>query len=115
MLNYYDRTKEHQALLKKFIVAVSKEFPNAIVLTYTNGMFRAWDDPERIIKAGMKGVLDCFVLLKNDWIFFDSKTGKARFTNEQKAFIARCEQVQERPSAFKLSSIEQGLEIIRNR
>lgn len=115
MINFYDNTKAHQELLKKFFVAVSVNFPDAIILSYTNGMFRAFDNPDRIVKAGTKGVLDCFILLKNDWLFFDSKTGKARFTPEQKAFISRCEQVQGRTSAFKLTSVEQGLNVIRER
>ena len=106
-------TAQHQNLVKSFMVACSKEFPNMMILTYTNGMFRAFDNPDRIIRAGMKGVLDLLVLGNGFYLWFDAKTGNARFTKEQRAFRERLEQINGKIVAFKLSSVESGINEIR--
>ncbi len=106
-------TLQHQNLVKDFMIAVSKEFPNVMILPYTNGMFRAFDNPDRIIRAGQKGVMDLLVLGKGFYIWFDAKTGHAQFTKEQRAFRDRLTEINEWGVAFKLSSIEYGLKVIR--
>lgn len=84
-----------------------------MVLTYTNGMFRAFDNPDRIIRAGMKGVLDVLFLGPGFYLWFDAKTGKAKFTKEQKAFRNQLEYINGKVVAFKLTDIEKAIETIR--
>jgi len=79
-------TKEHQDLGKAFCKAVSAEFPDLVMLPYTCGMFRDFDSAERIIHAGQKGVPDWLVLGCGWYLWFDAKTGFAKFTKEQMAF-----------------------------
>jgi len=76
-------TKEHQDLIKAFFKAVSFTFPDIIVLPYTVGMFRDFDSAERIIHAGYKGVPDTLILGFRWYLFFDAKTGKAKFSPAQ--------------------------------
>lgn len=106
-------TQLHQNLVKDFMITACSEFPDIMILTYTNGMFRAYDNPERIIRAGLKGVLDLLVMGKGFYIWFDAKTGRAVFTKEQKAFRERLFQINEKQVAFKLPDVKTGLAVIR--
>ena len=105
--------KQHQNLVKDFMIQAAGTFDNIMILTYTNGMFRAFDNPDRIIRAGMKGVLDILVLGNGFYLWFDAKTGNAVFTKEQKAFRERLRMINGKYVAFKLTSVEMGLEKIR--
>lgn len=108
-------TAAHQELIKKFQLEVPKQFPDVMVLPYTNGMFRAWDDPERVIHAGQKGVTDILVLGCGFYLWFDGKTGKAKFTKEQKAFADRIKEINKGTEhVYKLSSVEEGLRVIKS-
>lgn len=114
MNNQKGSTAAHQDLQARFIIAVSKEFMDLRVLTYTNGMFRAFDDPDRIIRAGQKGVLDLCVFGHQKYLWFDTKTGNAVFTKEQRYFAEDMQYVNgDKNVALKLKSIEQGLAAIR--
>lgn len=107
-------TAAHQNLLKTFTVAACREFDDIVIIPYTVGMFRDFELAERIIRAGVKGVPDTLVLMGGDYIFFDAKTGKARFTKEQLAFKERMKQVNRgKDRVYKLTSVEQGLNVIR--
>jgi len=77
-------------------------------------MFRAFDNPDRIIRAGVKGVPDLMVLGRNFYLFFDAKTGNARFTKEQNNFKERLREIAGAELVYKLTSVEQGLAIIKN-
>ena len=83
-----------------------------MVLPYTVGMFRAFDDVDRIIRAGQKGVPDLLTLLPNGFLYFDAKTGKADFTQEQAFFRARVHDICGEHRVFKLRNVEMGLEKI---
>lgn len=107
-------TQAHQNLVKSFPVAACKEFEDIVVIPYTVGMFRDFELAERIIHAGLKGVPDLLVLGCGYYLFFDGKTGKARFTKEQTAFKERLKIINKGTDhVYKLTSIEQGLNIIR--
>jgi hypothetical protein len=107
-------TQEHQNLVKQFIKAVAKEFPDLMVLPYTVGMFRDYDSAERIIHAGEKGALDTVVFGNGWYLWFDGKTGHATFKKEQKDFVARIKTINGGTDhAYKLTSVEQGLNVIR--
>ena len=112
-MNKHGSTAQHQNLIKEFMIECSKEFELLMILTYTNGMFRAFDNPERIIRAGLKGVLDLLVMGRGFYIWFDGKTGHARFTKEQKAFRERISYIAGDIVAFKLDSVENGIKIVR--
>ncbi len=107
-------TQEHQNLVKRFPVEACKAFPDIVVIPYTVGMFRDFDSAERIIHAGLKGVPDLLVLGCGFYLFFDGKTGKAKFTKEQTAFKTRINEINKGTDhVYKLTNIEQGLEIIK--
>ncbi len=107
-------TAEHQALLKRFSKDVTSNFEKVITLPYTVGMFRDFETSERIIRAGVKGVPDTLVLLPNSkYLWFDAKTGKARFSKEQRAFKERLQYCTDTERVFKLSSVDEALEIIK--
>lgn len=107
-------TEDHQNLVKAFPKAACLEFSDIVVIPYTVGMFRDFDSAERIIHAGIKGVPDLLVLGCGFYLFFDAKTGKARFTKEQAAFKARIDSINKGTDhVYKLTSVEQGLNIIR--
>lgn len=107
-------TAKHQDLTNRFMVAVSKEFDDVMILPYTVGMFRDFDTAERIIHAGQKGVTDLVVLGCGWYLWFDTKTGKARFSTEQTAFAERLKEINKGTShVYKLTSVEQGIDVIR--
>ena len=109
-----DRTVAHQNLVKQFTVKVAVTFPELIVLPYTVGMFRAFDDPNRIVRAGLKGVFDMIVLGCGWYLFFDAKTGKAVLTKEQRAFKNRVTDLNGgQVHAYKLGSVAMGMDIIK--
>ena len=107
-------TQAHQDLVKAFMKAVCAEFSDITVLPYTVGMFRDFDSAERIIHAGVKGVPDILILGCGFYLWFDAKTGKAKFTPEQSAFKKRMSEINKGTEhVYKLTSIEQGLNIIK--
>lgn len=107
-------TAKHQDLVKAFPVAACKEFSDIVVIPYTVGMFRDFELAERIVRAGIKGVPDLLVLGCGFYIFFDAKTGKAKFTKEQAAFKERIKVINKGTDhVYKLTNIEQGLNIIK--
>ena len=107
-------TQEHQNLVKAFPVAACKMFDDIVVIPYTCGVFRDFDSAERIIHAGIKGVPDLLVLGNGFYLFFDGKTGKARFTKEQSAFKARIDSINKGTEhVYKLTSVDQGINIIK--
>lgn len=105
---------EHQRLLNKWEIAVTKLDPRIITLPYTVGTFRDIDTAERIIKVGQKGVLDNLLILPNGKVlFFDAKTGKyLRFSREQKDFCVRLDETCGYQAAHKLTSVDSGLKIL---
>lgn len=105
-------TELHNKLKKEFTVMVSRMFPNVIIIPYDVGQFRAFSNPDAIVRCGQYGVPDLIVLGKNYYLFFDAKTGRNSFQKNQKAFAARVEAVNEDKRVFKLSTIKNGLEII---
>lgn len=108
-------TQAHQELGKAFFKAVSLHHADMLMIPYTVGMFRDFDSAERIIHAGQKGVPDWIVFGKGFYLFFDVKTGKARFTTEQNNFKLRISQINGGTDhVYKLTSVEQGLNIIKN-
>lgn len=106
-------TFEHQNLLKAFNKAVSREFPNTLILPYTVGMFRDFDTASRIIHAGIKGVPDLIILGSGWYLILDAKTGHAKFSKEQLAFKKRILEINGKDLVHKLTSVEQGLLLIR--
>lgn len=107
-------TEAHQDLGKAFFKALSAQYPDLVMIPYTVGMFRDFDSAERIVRAGQKGVPD-WIVFGNGWYrLLDAKTGKARFSTEQKEFAYRLNVLNSADMVFKLTSVEQGLEIIRN-
>lgn len=102
----------HQNLVKDFYKAVSARYADVMVIPYTVGMFRDFDTATRIIHAGMKGVPDLIVFGKDFYLFFDIKTGNANFSIDQKNFKNRMLQISKYDVVHKLTSIEQGLNII---
>jgi hypothetical protein len=115
-MNTFERgsTQKHQNLVKAFPVAACHAFDDIVVIPYTVGMFRDFELAERIIHAGLKGVPDLLVLGCGFYLFFDAKTGKAKFTKEQAAFKERIKQINKNMDhVYKLTNIEQGLDIIK--
>ena len=107
-------TLQHQNLVKEFMIEVSRRYENTMILTYTNGMFRAFDNPDRIIRAGVKGAMDLLVMGNGFYLWFDAKTGNAKLTKEQKFFRERLNVINNgREVAHKLPSVEAGLEIVK--
>lgn len=106
--------QEHQALLKKWQIEVTRFNPEIITLENPVGMFRDFETAERIIRIGQKGTLDNQLILPGGKIlFFDVKTGKySNFTKEQKFFKERVDKTCGYEAAFKLRDIDKGLEIL---
>ena len=116
MINFdVGSTRAHQDLNKQFIKAVSAQFPAIIVIPYTVGVFRDFDTAARIIHAGIKGIPDIIVIGKGFYLFFDCKTGKAKFTKEQLAFKKRVAELNDgQELVYKLGNVDQGLNVIKN-
>jgi hypothetical protein len=108
-----NRYEAHQNLVKEFSNALSEKFPDIIVIPYTVGMFRAFDNPDRIIRAGIKGVPDLIIFGKGFYLFLDAKTGNATFNKNQRFFKERMQEVAGCDIVFKLKSVDQGLKIIK--
>lgn len=108
-------TRAHQDLGKAFLKAASLAFPDIVVISYTVGMFRDFDTANRIIHAGQKGVPD-WIIFGNGWyLFFDIKTGKAKFSKEQMAFKKRISEISNGGEfVYKINSVDQALNIIKN-
>lgn len=107
-------TFAHQELIKQFRLAVTQNFGlSVMVVPYTVGMFRDFDTASRIIHAGEKGTPDLLVLGSRFYLWFDAKTGKASFTKEQLFFKKRIDALNDYESVFKLTSVEQGIKIIK--
>lgn len=103
----------HEDLLAKFDKAVTKKFPMVIVLPYTCSLFRHYNNPERVVYVGRKGVPDRLVLLSTGgFLWFDAKTGKAALTKEQRAFKKCLQYCTNTERVFKLTNIEDALSII---
>lgn len=82
-------------------------------MEYTVGMFRAFDNPDRIVRSGKKGVLDLIVFWPDGYCFFDGKTGKARFNENQLMFKDHMKKMCGRDVCFKLANVESGMEILK--
>lgn len=108
-------TRDHQELVKKFRTEVSTVFKGEVkTISVTVGMFRAFDDVERIIHSGETGQTDLIVFGKRWYLFFDGKTGKAKFSKEQQLFKNVYDELNGIETVYKLESIEQGITVIRN-
>lgn len=105
-------TQAHQNLVKLFFKEASIKFPNIFIANYTVGMFRDFDSATRIIHAGTKGVPDLLLYGKNWYLFLDAKTGRATFSKEQLAFKKRIFEITGKDLVHKLTSVDQGLELI---
>lgn len=115
MTNFsHGSTKQHQDLVKQFQIDFAENFPDLMILPYTNGMFRDFEKAERIIHAGQKGVTDLLVLGRNWYLWFDGKTGLAKFSKEQMAFKNRLKEINGIDVVYKLPSISEGLRIVKN-
>lgn len=106
-------TELHQRFKKEFTISVSKEFDSAMVIPYDIGFVRAYSNPDICYKIGQDGVLDTIVVTPKATLWFDMKTGMATLSKEQRAFKERIFQIHGEHRAFKISSVEQGLKIIR--
>lgn len=97
------------------MICVSKKFNNAIVLPYDVGFFRAYSQPEIIVRCGQAGVPDTIVLGCGWYLLLDMKTGKNKFQKNQVDFKERVAQVNNgRQRVFKISTVNQGLCLIEN-
>ena len=111
----FDRgsTQAHQDLGKKFFKEASLAFDNIFIIPYTVGMFRDFDTASRIIHAGQKGVPDWIVFGCGWYLFFDCKTGKAKFSTEQLAVKKRISEINKGTDhVYKLTNVEQAINII---
>lgn len=108
-------TQAHQDLGKAFFKAASIAYPDIVIIPYTVGMFRDFDTANRIIHAGQKGVTDWLIFGAGWYLFFDIKTGKAKFSKEQMAFKKRIAEINTSGEyVYKINSVEQALNIIKN-
>lgn len=84
-----------------------------MTLTYDVGFFRAWSNPDIPVRCGQIGALDIIVMIPKGVLWFDTKTGKARLSPEQKNFVAQLKEVHGEDRGFKITSIQQGIDIIQ--
>lgn len=104
---------EHQNLIKRFVKLTSLEMPNIINLPYDVGTYRAYSDPDRIVKLGQEGVLDRLIILKGGQVMFlDAKTGKAKLAGNQKDFKQRFLEVAGYDGCLPFGHEDEGLEIL---
>lgn len=106
-------TENHNKFKKQFIKVVNKTFLKSMVIPYDIGFVRAYSQPEICYKIGQDGVLDTIVIIPNHVLFFDMKTGNARLSTLQKAFIKQVKLINGVDKAFKINSIKEGLDIIK--
>lgn len=103
----------HQNLVKNVMIAISNEHPDVLLIPYTVGMFRAWDNPDRVVHAGRAGVPDLIAFGKGWFLFMDAKTGKADFNDNQKNFIRRVAEIMGNHSHVKkIRSVSDALALI---
>ena len=106
-------TEMHNEFKRQFTVTVPKHFKDAFVLPYDVGFVRAFTQPEICYQMGQQGCLDTLVIVPKATLWFDMKTGKAVLQPNQKAFIRTLKEIHGSDRGFKLSSIKQGLDIIK--
>ena len=106
-------TENHNEFKRQFTVCVPKEFINSMVLPYDVAFVRTYSQPEICFHVGQKGVLDTIVEIPNASLFFDMKTGKAKLSPLQKNFVKMMKEIKGVDVAFKITSVRQGLNIIR--
>lgn len=82
-MNYY---KEHEKLLRNWLLNAQKKYPNGVFLKRDVGMFLTKNG--RPIKIGMNGQADVYGFIPYGehtlWIEVEFKTLKAKQTKEQK-------------------------------
>lgn len=103
----------HNKFKKEFMVAVSKKFPDVMVIPYDVLVARAFINPDIIVRAGQAGTLDTIILGNKSYLFFDMKTGSAVMQKNQINFQTRIREINlGNDRAFKITSISQGFELI---
>ena len=108
-------TQAHQDLGKELYKAVSRTYPDLVMIPYTVGMFRDFHTADRIIHAGIAGVPDWLIFGCGFYVFFDVKTGNATFSKEQRAFSIRIKELNKGTDyMYKVKSVDQGLNILKN-
>jgi len=105
-------TEMHNQFKKEFTIYVSKMIPQALVLPYDVAFVRAYSEPEKVFQVGQKGVLDTIVILPKATLWFDMKTGGARLQKNQMAFCERIFHIHGERRGFKITSVEDGIDII---
>ena len=105
-------TELHNKLKKEFMIMVNRTFPNVRIIPYDVGFFRAWSNPDIPVRCGQEGVPDLIVFGKGWYLFFDAKTGKNKFQENQIAWARQMQEINGEHKVFKLSTIARGLEII---
>lgn len=79
-------TKAHQELVKNILLYISK-FPYCRAWANNSGVARSMDNPNRIIRFGLKGSSDIIGIYKKNLLAIEVKTGKSKQTPQQKAFM----------------------------
>ena len=108
-------TEMHNKFKKEFMISVSEKFSDVMVIPYDVGFFRAYSQPDIVVRCGQEGVPDTIVLGCGWYLLLDMKTGKAKFQANQKAIKARIAEINKgRERVFKITSVHQGLCLVGN-
>jgi len=107
-------TELHEKFKKDFIKVCAKVCPDVMVIPYDVGFYRAYSQPDIIVRCGQKGVLDTVIITPKATLWFDMKTGKNTLQENQKNFIKRLKEIKGEIRGFKINSIKQGLDLIQD-
>lgn len=108
-------TEMHNKFKKEFLISASKKYPDVMVIPYDVGFFRAYSQPDIIVRCGQEGVPDTIVFGCGWYLLLDMKTGKAKFQKNQIACKNRIAQINKgRERVFKITTVNQGLCLIGN-
>jgi len=108
-------TEMHNKFKKEFMIYCSRKFPDVMVIPYDVGFYRAYSQPDIIVRCGQDGVPDTIVLGCGWYLLLDMKTGKNKFQENQKAIKARIAEINKgRERVFKIKSSLEGICLIGN-
>jgi len=106
-------TELHNKFKKETMIAISEQYPDVIVLPYDVGVFRAFSEPEKIVRCGQDGCGDLIILGNSWYLILDNKTGKNTLQPNQKNFKKRVASINSGfEKMFKITTVKQALDLV---
>ena len=107
-------TELHNDFKRKFMVVCSRSFPDISIIPYDVGFFRAYSQPDIVVRCGQEGVPDTIVFGDGFYLLFDMKTGKNKLQENQVNYKNRIAEINKgKDKVFKVNTIFQGVELIK--